>query len=79
MSALKCSLCNRPAVWLIDEEPFCEVDKESVVIRYGIDRFPMKRLSKREKDFIVRGRYKRHSKAIPPASPKSSPNSKTTC
>jgi hypothetical protein len=58
MSVQKCSLCNRPAVWLIREELFCEVHKEEIVTRYGVDLFPVHRLSDCEKQFIVRGRHK---------------------
>jgi hypothetical protein len=65
MSAHKCSLCKRPAAWLICDELFCEVDKEKIVERFGIDVFSMKRLSENEKDFIVRGK---HKKPIPIAS-----------
>jgi hypothetical protein len=65
MSAHKCSLCKRPAAWLICDELFCEVDKEKIVERFGIDVFSMKRLSENEKDFIVRGK---HKKPIPVAS-----------
>ena len=59
MSVHKCSLCNRPAVWLICDELFCEVDKEKIVNRFGIDVFSMKRLSENEKDFIIRGKHKK--------------------
>ncbi len=45
MSAQTCSLCNRPAVWSIHNKLFCEVHKEKIVAKYGIDFFPMHRLS----------------------------------
>ena len=64
MSVHKCSLCNRPAAWLICEELFCEVDKEKIVERFGVDFFSMKRLSGSEKDFTVRGRYKQPAQAV---------------
>ena len=64
MSVHKCSLCNRPAAWLICEELFCEVDKEKIVNRFGVDFFSMKRLSGLEKDFTVRGRYKQPVQAV---------------
>jgi hypothetical protein len=64
MSVHKCSLCNRPAAWLICEELFCEVDKEKIVERFGVDFFSMKRLSGSEKDFTVRGRYKQPVQAV---------------
>jgi hypothetical protein len=64
MSVHKCSLCNRPAAWLICEELFCEVDKEKIVERFGVDFFSMKRLSGSENDFTVRGRYKQPVQAV---------------
>ena len=65
MSVHKCSLCNRPAVWLICEELFCEVDKENVIDRFGVDFFSMKRLSENEKDFTIRGKYKKSPHLTP--------------
>ncbi len=72
MSVHKCSLCNRPAAWLICEELFCEVDKEKIVERFGVDFFSMKRLSGSEKDFAVRGRYKQPIQAVSSLSPENS-------
>ncbi|RSL18599.1 hypothetical protein EDE15_4189 [Edaphobacter aggregans] len=72
MSVHKCSLCNRPAAWQICEELFCEVDKEKIVERFGIDIFSMKRLSSSEKDFTVRGRYKQPVQAVSSFSPENS-------
>ena len=59
MSALHCSLCRRPAVWRIFDELFCEIHKENVVAQFGVDRFPVQRLSENEEAFTVRGRYKK--------------------
>ena len=72
MSVHKCSLCKRPAAWLICEELFCEVDKEKIVNRFGVDFFSMKRLSGLEKDFTVRGRYKQPVQTVSSFSPKNS-------
>jgi hypothetical protein len=58
MSVHKCSLCNRPAAWLICEELFCEVDKEGIINRFGVDFFLMERLSENEKDFTIRGKHR---------------------
>jgi hypothetical protein len=58
MSVHRCSLCNRPAAWLICEELFCEVDKEGIIGRFGVDFFSMERLSENEKDFIIRGKHR---------------------
>ena len=66
MSVHKCSLCNRPAAWLICEELFCEVDKETIIDRFGVDFFSMERLSENEKDFIIRGKHRQPLPTTPP-------------
>lgn len=66
MSVHKCSLCNRPAAWLICEELFCEVDKETIIGRFGVDFFFMERLSENEKDFIIRGKHRQVLPTTPP-------------
>ena len=70
MGVLQCSLCNRPAAWSILKELFCEVYKERIVDRFGIDLFPMRRLSETEEQFIVRGRYKQPVQSVRPPFPK---------
>ena len=75
MSVRKCSLCKRPAAWLICEELFCEVDKENIIGRFGVDFFSMKRLSENERDFTIRGKHKKH---LPVASCVSKKIRKTT-
>ncbi len=57
MSAPTCSLCNRRAVWSIGREPFCEMHKERIVAQYGVDRFPIRRISEAEEFFTTRGRH----------------------
>jgi hypothetical protein len=66
MSVHKCSLCNLPAAWLICEELFCEVDKEGIIGRFGVDFFFMERLSENEKDFIIRGKHRQSLPTTPP-------------
>ena len=70
MSVHKCSLCNRPAAWLICEELFCEVDKETIIDRFGVDFFSMERLSENEKDFIIRGKHRQPLPTTPPRASK---------
>jgi hypothetical protein len=65
MSVRKCSLCKRPAAWLICEELFCEVDKENIIGRFGVDFFSMKRLSENERDFTIRGKYRQSLQSTP--------------
>ena len=69
MSAQQCSLCRRPAAWVIQKEIFCELHKEEIIARHGVDRFPVKRVSAQEERFTVRGRHK-HSAPSIPSSPK---------
>ena len=76
MSAQTCSLCNRPAVWSIHNELFCEVHKEGIVDQFGIDHFPMYPLSEAEEQFIVRGRNKQPVQSVLPPDPKKSRNPK---
>ena len=45
MEIQECSLCHRPAAWLIDTELFCEGHKEKIIEAFGVDRFPSRRLS----------------------------------
>ncbi len=62
MSVPVCSLCNRRAVWSIEGEPFCEVHKEEIVARHGVDLFPIRRISEGKGFFTTRGRHKREPK-----------------
>ena len=66
MSVHKCSLCNRPAAWLICEELFCEVDKEGIIGHFGVDFFFMERLSENEKDFTICGKHNQPLPTTPP-------------
>jgi hypothetical protein len=51
METQECSLCHRPAAWLIDTELFCEGHKEKIIEAFGVDRFPIGRLSESESVF----------------------------
>jgi len=51
MEAQECSLCHRPAAWLIDTELFCEGHKEKIIEAFGVDRFPIRRLTGSERVF----------------------------
>jgi len=51
MEIQECSLCHRPAAWLIDTELFCEGHKEKIIEAFGVDRFPSRRLSESERAF----------------------------
>jgi hypothetical protein len=77
MSALQCSVCKRPAVWSILGDLFCEVDKEEIVHRHGVDRFPIERISDVEKYFIVRGRHTRSSPSTSSSSRRKSRKTRT--
>ena len=67
MRAQKCSLCNRPAAWSISDELFCELHKERIVSRHGLDRFSVKRISLEEKSFVVHGGQKNNEPDFPPS------------
>jgi len=51
METEECSLCHRPAAWLIDTELFCEGHKEKIIEAFGVDRFPIRRLTEAERAF----------------------------
>ena len=70
MGVPKCSLGNRPAAWSILKELFGELHKEKTVDRFGIDFFPMSRISETGEQFIVRGRHKQPVQSVRPPSPK---------
>jgi hypothetical protein len=37
MRGMECSMCRRPAAWLIDAEVFCEGHKELVIAAAGVE------------------------------------------
>ena len=45
MRVVECSMCRRPAAWLIDTEVFCEGHKELIIEAAGVDRFRIRRLT----------------------------------
>ena len=51
METQECSLCHRPAAWLIDSELFCEGHKEKIIEAFGIDRVPIRRLNESDRVF----------------------------
>jgi len=48
MRVTECSMCRRPAAWLIDTEVFCEGHKELIIEAAGVDRFSIRRLTEAE-------------------------------
>ncbi len=59
MRAMECSMCRRPAAWLIDSEVFCEGHKELIIEAAGVDRFRIRRLTEAERAFQSGGRLSR--------------------
>lgn len=57
MEVHECSLCHRPATWVIDNELFCEGHKEKIIEAVGVDRFSIRRLNEAEIAFQVGGRF----------------------
>ena len=51
MRGSECSMCRRPAAWLIDTEVFCEGHKELIIVAAGVDRFRIRRLTEAEPAF----------------------------
>jgi hypothetical protein len=52
MTVTECSMCRRPAAWLIDTGVFCEGHKELIIEAAGVDRFSIRRLT--EEDLLSR-------------------------
>jgi len=59
MGVTECSMCRRPAAWLIDTEVFCERHKELIIEAAGVDRFRIRRLTEAECAFRGGGRVSR--------------------
>lgn len=57
MRVTECSMCRRPAAWLIDTEGFCEGHKELIIEAAGVDRFRIRRLTEAEHAFQSGGRF----------------------
>ena len=62
MHIIKCSMCHRAAAWMIDTEVFCEGHKEGIIEAFGIDRFPIRRLTESDEIFRTGGRFSRRRK-----------------
>jgi hypothetical protein len=61
MNIIQCSICHRAAAWMIDTEVFCEGHKEGIIEAFGIDHFPIRRLTESDEIFRTGGRFaKRH-------------------
>lgn len=56
MRVADCSMCRRPAAWLIDTEGFCEGHKELIIEAARVDRFRIHRLTDAEFVFQSGGR-----------------------
>jgi hypothetical protein len=61
MRVKECSMCRRPAAWLIDTEVFCEGHKELIVQTAGVDQFRIRRLTDAEGAFRSGGRVSRRT------------------
>ncbi len=60
MRVMECSMCRRPAAWLIDTDVFCEGHKEMIIEAAGVDRFRIRRLTEGERAFRSGGRVSRN-------------------
>jgi hypothetical protein len=59
MKFIQCSMCRRAAAWLIDKEVFCEGHKEMIIETFGVDRFPIRRLTNEDEAFAVGGHFRK--------------------
>jgi hypothetical protein len=63
MHIIHCSICRRAAAWMIDAEVFCEGHKEGIIEAFGIDHFPIRRLTESDEIFRTGGRFSKRCKA----------------
>ena len=63
MNFIQCSICHRAAAWVIDDEVFCEGHKEGVIEAFGVDHFPIRRLTESDKVFRTGGRFSNRREA----------------
>ena len=63
MHIIQCSICRRAAAWMIDTEVFCEGHKEGVIEAFGVDRFPIRRLTESDEVFRSGGRFSNRYKS----------------
>lgn len=45
MHIIQSSICRQAAAWMIDTEVFCEGHKEGIIEVFGVDHFPIRRLT----------------------------------
>ncbi len=57
MKFIQCSMCRRAAAWVIDKEVFCEAHKELIIEAFGVDHFPIHRLTNEDDAFAIGGRF----------------------
>ena len=62
MHIIQCSICHRAAAWVIDDEVFCEGHKEGIIEAFGIDHFPIRRLTESDEVFRTGGRFSKRGK-----------------
>ena len=60
MNFIQCSICHRAAAWMIDTEVFCEGHKEGIIEAFGIDHFPIRRLTESDEVFHTTGRFSKN-------------------
>ena len=61
MNFIQCSMCRRAAAWVIDKEVFFEGHKELIIETFGVDHFPIRRLTNEDDAFAVGGRFPKPS------------------
>ena len=64
MKLIQCSMCNRRAAWVIDREAFCEGHKEMIIKTFGVDHFPIRRLTIDDEAFAIGGRFPKSTPKI---------------
>jgi hypothetical protein len=57
MNIIQCSICRRPAAWMIDGDIFCEGHKEAIIEEFGVDHFLIRRLTTVDRTFQAAGHF----------------------
>ena len=57
MNIIQCSICRRPAAWMIGGDIFCEGHKEAIIEEFGVDHFLIRRLTTVDRTFQAAGHF----------------------
>jgi hypothetical protein len=67
------------AAWVFDKEVFCEGHKEMIIEIFGVDHFPILRLTNDDEAFVVCGRFPKSNptRKLATTTPRGEPDGKS--